>query len=65
MSLGNEEATVSVHFGDLVLRREMAEDPEIHEQLPEDHLRKRLAAVVRKIQWSYSIFWSISARQPG
>ncbi|KAG1355059.1 transcription factor GLABRA 3 [Cocos nucifera] len=34
-------------------------------ELPEKHLRKQLAAAVRNIQWSYAIFWSISARQQG
>ncbi|KAM2227647.1 hypothetical protein ACFXTI_014433 [Malus domestica] len=30
-----------------------------------ENLRKQLALAVRSIQWSYGIFWSISARQPG
>ncbi|KAM1024954.1 hypothetical protein TB2_037568 [Malus domestica] len=30
-----------------------------------ENLRKQLALSVRSIQWSYGIFWSISARQPG
>ncbi|XP_021905999.1 transcription factor EGL1-like [Carica papaya] len=34
------------------------------EKMPEN-LRKQLALAVRSIQWSYAIFWSISARQPG
>ncbi|RWV87694.1 hypothetical protein BHE74_00002585, partial [Ensete ventricosum] len=37
----------------------------IHEALSPKHLRKQLAATVRKIQWSYSIFWSPSTIQPG
>ncbi|URE35656.1 anthocyanin regulatory Lc protein [Musa troglodytarum] len=48
------------------LCRAMEADLEIHEELPEKHhLRKQIAATVRKIQWSYAIFWSISTRQPG
>ncbi|KAJ6962413.1 transcription factor GLABRA 3-like isoform X2 [Populus alba x Populus x berolinensis] len=34
------------------------------ERLP-GNLKKQLALAVRSIQWSYAIFWSISARQPG
>ncbi|KAL0408202.1 UNVERIFIED_CONTAM: Transcription factor GLABRA 3 [Sesamum radiatum] len=30
-----------------------------------ENLRKQLALAVRSIQWSYAIFWSISAKQPG
>ncbi|KAK4747887.1 hypothetical protein SAY87_014473 [Trapa incisa] len=30
-----------------------------------ENLRKRLSLSVRSIQWSYAIFWSISATQPG
>ncbi|KAK6935394.1 Myc-type, basic helix-loop-helix (bHLH) domain [Dillenia turbinata] len=30
-----------------------------------ENLRKKLAAAVRSIQWSYAIFWSISTTQPG
>lgn len=30
-----------------------------------ENLKKQLALAVRSIQWSYAIFWSISARQPG
>ncbi|XP_015870213.3 transcription factor EGL1 [Ziziphus jujuba] len=30
-----------------------------------ENLKKQLALAVRRIQWSYSIFWSISASQPG
>ncbi|KAJ8511730.1 hypothetical protein OPV22_002164 [Ensete ventricosum] len=37
----------------------------IHEALSPKHLRKQLAATVRKIQWSYAIFWSPSTIQPG
>ncbi|URD77612.1 anthocyanin regulatory Lc protein [Musa troglodytarum] len=37
----------------------------IHEALSPKHLRKQLAATVRKIQWSYAIFWSTSTGQPG
>ncbi|KAL3833487.1 hypothetical protein ACJIZ3_008223 [Penstemon smallii] len=33
-------------------------------EVPEN-LRKQLALAVRSIQWSYAIFWSISATQPG
>ncbi|KHG14409.1 Transcription factor MYC1 -like protein [Gossypium arboreum] len=29
------------------------------------NLKKQLALAVRNIQWSYGIFWSISAKQPG
>ncbi|XWS61768.1 hypothetical protein CRYUN_Cryun07bG0153900 [Craigia yunnanensis] len=29
------------------------------------NLKKQLALAVRNIQWSYAIFWSISARRPG
>lgn len=35
------------------------------EGVPDNLLRKKLAAAVRSIQWSYAIFWSISTRQPG
>ncbi|KAH7550262.1 hypothetical protein JRO89_XS13G0162400 [Xanthoceras sorbifolium] len=34
------------------------------ERVPEN-LKKQLALAVRSIQWSYAIFWSISAGQPG
>ncbi|CAL9030137.1 unnamed protein product [Prunus brigantina] len=34
------------------------------DRVPEN-LRKQLALAVRSIEWSYAIFWSISARQPG
>ncbi|KAI3453719.1 hypothetical protein Pfo_010382 [Paulownia fortunei] len=30
-----------------------------------ENLRNQLALAVRSIQWSYAIFWSISAKQPG
>ncbi|XP_044477014.1 transcription factor EGL1-like isoform X2 [Mangifera indica] len=30
-----------------------------------ENLKKQLALAVRSIQWSYAIFWSISASQPG
>ncbi|XP_030440613.2 transcription factor GLABRA 3-like [Syzygium oleosum] len=30
-----------------------------------EHLKEQLALAVRNIQWSYAIFWSISAAQPG
>ncbi|CAH2080171.1 unnamed protein product [Thlaspi arvense] len=30
-----------------------------------ENLKKQLAVSVRRIQWSYAIFWSISASQPG
>uniref|UniRef100_A0A2C9WCF8 BHLH domain-containing protein n=1 Tax=Manihot esculenta TaxID=3983 RepID=A0A2C9WCF8_MANES len=35
------------------------------ENLPEKNLKQQLALAVRSIQWSYAIFWTISARQPG
>ncbi|TXG50521.1 hypothetical protein EZV62_023045 [Acer yangbiense] len=35
-----------------------------HERVPEN-LKKQLALAVRSIQWSYAIFWSISAGQSG
>ncbi|WZZ13253.1 hypothetical protein YC2023_106342 [Brassica napus] len=31
----------------------------------QENLKKHLAVSVRNIQWSYGIFWSISASQPG
>ncbi|KAL5552062.1 hypothetical protein UlMin_002238 [Ulmus minor] len=34
------------------------------EAVPEN-LKRQLALAVRSIQWSYAIFWAISARQPG
>ncbi|KAL8141643.1 hypothetical protein V2J09_014675 [Rumex salicifolius] len=37
---------------------------QIQEKLPADDLKKHLAVVVRDIQWSYSIFWSISSSDP-
>nr|QTO65822.1 GLABRA3-like protein [Aristolochia lindneri] len=43
----------------------MAAGIQNHEEVPEDLLRRRLAAAVRSVQWSYAIFWSISARQQG
>jgi hypothetical protein len=43
----------------------MDTDPEIHEELPEKQLRNHLAATVRKMNWSYAIFWATSTRQPG
>ncbi|GMI94855.1 GLABRA 3, GLABROUS 3 [Hibiscus trionum] len=30
-----------------------------------ENLRKQLAVAVRSIQWSYAIFWSLSATQQG
>ncbi|XP_074560965.1 transcription factor EGL1-like isoform X2 [Curcuma longa] len=45
--------------------RAMGTDAQIDEDSSEKHLRKQLAAAVRKIQWSYAIFWSISNSQPG
>ncbi|XP_042395126.1 transcription factor EGL1-like [Zingiber officinale] len=45
--------------------RAMEADPQIHGESREKQLRKQLAATVRKIQWSYAIFWSISSSQPG
>ncbi|KAJ9173636.1 hypothetical protein P3X46_016752 [Hevea brasiliensis] len=35
------------------------------QEIVPENLNKRLALAVRNIQWSYAIFWSISARQPG
>ncbi|KAK6251311.1 hypothetical protein QUC31_008928 [Theobroma cacao] len=43
---------------------QMATGVQNQERLPEN-LKKQLALAVRNIQWSYAIFWSISARQPG
>nr|QTO65819.1 GLABRA3-like protein [Aristolochia clematitis] len=43
----------------------MAAGLQNHDEVPEDLLRRRLAAAVRSVQWSYAIFWSISARQQG
>lgn len=34
------------------------------DRIPEN-MKKQLALAVRSIQWSYAIFWSISATQPG
>ncbi|KAG6483886.1 hypothetical protein ZIOFF_060672 [Zingiber officinale] len=46
--------------------RAMDTDAQIHEEdSREQHLRKQLAAAVRKIGWSYAIYWSISSHQPG
>ncbi|EXB37347.1 hypothetical protein L484_024273 [Morus notabilis] len=42
----------------------MATGLQNEEKVPEN-LKKQLALAVRSIQWSYAIFWSISARQPG
>ncbi|XP_059444029.1 transcription factor EGL1 [Corylus avellana] len=42
----------------------MATGLQMEERVPEN-LKKKLALAVRSIQWSYAIFWSISARQPG
>ncbi|KAA8522415.1 hypothetical protein F0562_013224 [Nyssa sinensis] len=42
----------------------MATEQQNQEGVPEN-LRKQLSVVVRSIQWSYAIFWSISSRQPG
>ncbi|OMO79547.1 hypothetical protein CCACVL1_13603 [Corchorus capsularis] len=42
----------------------MATGVENQDRVPEN-LKKKLALAVRNIQWSYAIFWSISARQPG
>ncbi|KAF5478255.1 hypothetical protein F2P56_004830 [Juglans regia] len=36
----------------------------MEERVPKN-LTKQLALAVRSIQWSYAIFWSLSARQPG
>lgn len=38
---------------------------EIEEELPGKDHRKQLAATVRRIEWSYAIFWKISARHQG
>ncbi|XXG85142.1 hypothetical protein AAC387_Pa11g0283 [Persea americana] len=35
------------------------------EGVPEHHLKRRLAAAVRSIRWSYAIFWVISTRKQG
>lgn len=42
----------------------MATGLQNEDKVPEN-LKKQLALAVRSIQWSYAIFWSISARQPG
>ena len=42
----------------------MATGVQNQERVPVN-LKKQLALAVRNIQWSYAIFWSISARQPG
>lgn len=42
----------------------MASGMENQGEIPAN-LKKQLALAVRKIQWSYGIFWSISTRQPG
>ncbi|XP_022760207.1 transcription factor EGL1-like [Durio zibethinus] len=42
----------------------MATGVQIQERVPEN-LKKQLALTVQDIQWSYAIFWTISARQPG
>nr|QTO65820.1 GLABRA3-like protein [Aristolochia deltantha] len=43
----------------------MAAGLQNHDEVPEDEFRRKLAAAVRSVQWSYAIFWSISARQQG
>eukprot|EP00262_Sarcandra_glabra_P006149 TRINITY_DN18273_c0_g1_i1.p1 TRINITY_DN18273_c0_g1~~TRINITY_DN18273_c0_g1_i1.p1 ORF type:complete len:671 (-),score=128.26 TRINITY_DN18273_c0_g1_i1:478-2490(-) len=43
----------------------MANELQEQEGVPENHLRRQIAAAVRNIQWSYAIFWSISTRQEG
>ncbi|KAF9687823.1 hypothetical protein SADUNF_Sadunf02G0133200 [Salix dunnii] len=35
------------------------------QQAVQEKLRKQLAIAVRSVQWSYAIFWSLSARQQG
>ncbi|KAJ6334865.1 hypothetical protein OIU78_011670 [Salix suchowensis] len=35
------------------------------QQALQEKLRKQLAIAVRSVQWSYAIFWSLSARQQG
>jgi hypothetical protein len=42
----------------------MATGLQMEGRVPEN-LKKKLALAVRSIQWSYAIFWSISATQPG
>ncbi|GKV23132.1 hypothetical protein SLEP1_g32901 [Rubroshorea leprosula] len=42
----------------------MASGLHSQERVPEN-LKKHLAFAARSIQWSYAIFWSISARKPG
>lgn len=37
---------------------------QMEERVPAN-LKRQLALAVRSIQWTYAIFWSISARQPG
>jgi hypothetical protein len=34
------------------------------EEMQQQRFRRQLAAVVRNIQWSYAIFWSLSTAQP-
>ncbi|XP_030538182.1 transcription factor EGL1-like isoform X2 [Rhodamnia argentea] len=36
-----------------------------HQGTIREHLKEQLALAVRNIQWTYAIFWSISAAQPG
>ncbi|XP_064963524.1 anthocyanin regulatory Lc protein-like [Musa acuminata AAA Group] len=43
----------------------MTADLEILEEMLARHIRKQLAAIVTKIQWSYAFFWSTSTTQPG
>nr|QTO65828.1 GLABRA3-like protein [Asarum europaeum] len=43
----------------------MASGVQCHEGVLEDHIRRKLSAAVRSVQWSYAIFWSISTRQQG
>lgn len=35
------------------------------EDMPQEHLRRKLAAAVRSVQWSYAIFWARSSKQQG
>ncbi|XP_058082223.1 transcription factor GLABRA 3-like isoform X2 [Magnolia sinica] len=43
----------------------MATGLQNQEEVPENQLKKKLAAAVRSVQWSYAIFWSISTRHQG
>ncbi|KAL5981491.1 endoglucanase 3 [Asimina triloba] len=43
----------------------MAAGLQNQEGVPDNQLKKRLAAAVRSVQWSYAIFWSLSTTQQG